>query len=169
MGMLIIFSSFGDIVSLYIPRELKKEFPTPDTYLTSACWVAQYCFIYCSSNGSLVMRMFVILISLQPDFIKSFTSLSCISGLDTPGISLNLWKRFAKRMFSCAQLHQGWLKIGLKQMPAMLEGHSAVLMLSVLKPVGRSSPTNIFVGDSCREGKNHVTLLEVLLDASIKG
>lgn len=73
-------------------------------------------------------------------------------------------------MFLCAQLHQGKLKIGLKQMSAMLKGRSAVLMLRVLKPVGRSSlSTNIFVEDSCREGKNPVNLLEVLSDASIKG
>jgi len=89
MGMLILFSSFSDIVSLYIPRELKKEFPTPDTYLTSTCWIAQCCFIYCNSNGFLVMGVFVILISFQSDFMKSFTSLSCISGLDTLGISLS--------------------------------------------------------------------------------
>lgn len=131
MGMLIIFSSFGDIVSLYIPRKL-KNFPLPThTLQISFCWIAQYCFIYCSSSGSLVMGMFVILISLQWDFIKSFTSLSCISGLDSPGIGPSSWKRFAKRTFLCPQLHQGCWKIGLKQMSAMLEGHSAVLMLNV--------------------------------------
>lgn len=55
-------------------------------------------------------------------------------------------------------------------MSAMVEGHSAVLILSVLKPAGRSSlSTNIFVEDNCREGKNNVNLLKVLLDASIKG
>lgn len=170
MGMLIIFSSFGDIVSLYIPRKL-KNFPLPThTLQISSCWIAQYYFIYCSSSGSLVMGMFVILISLQWDFVKSFTSLSCISGLDSPGIGPSLWKRFAKRMFLRAQLHQGCWKIGLKQMSAMLGGHSAVLMLNVPKPVGRSSLSisNLWKTTEGKE-KNHVNLLEVLIDASIKG
>lgn len=46
--------------------------------------------MHCSSNGSLVMGLFVILISRQSDFIKSFTSLSRISGPDAAGISLRL-------------------------------------------------------------------------------
>lgn len=99
MGLFTIFPSFRDIVSLYIPIELKRGFPTADTYLASVCWIAQSWFMHCSSNGSLVMGLFVILISRQSDFIKSFTSLSRISGPDAAGISLRLWKRFAKRMF----------------------------------------------------------------------
>lgn len=37
MGLFTIFPSFRDIVSLNIPRELKKGFPTADTYFASVC------------------------------------------------------------------------------------------------------------------------------------
>lgn len=94
------------------------------------------------------MGLFVILISCQSDFTKSFTSLSCISGRDAAGISLRLWRRFAKRMFVCTvalRLLENWFEA----MPALFESLSAVL-----KPVGTSFlSTNIFVEDGHREIK----------------
>lgn len=89
----------GILCHCIFPESWKKGFPTADTCFASVCWIAPSWFIYCSSNGSLVMGLFVILISRQSDFIKSFTSLLHISGLDATDISLRLWKRFAKRMF----------------------------------------------------------------------
>lgn len=55
--------------------------------------------------------------------------------------------------------------------PALFGGLSACLVLSVLKPEGTSFlSTNIFVEDDHGERKkNHMKLLRVLLDVSIKG
>lgn len=155
-GLFTLFASFRDIVSLYIPRELKKGFPTADTYFANVCWVALSWFINCSSNGSLVMGLFVILISRQSDFIKSFTSLLHIPGLDATGISLRLWKRFVKRMF---RVH-GCIKADgkLVRSNACSVGEPfCSLVLSVLKPVGTSFlSANIFVeGDYGERQKSH--------------
>lgn len=154
MGLFTIYASFRDIVSLYIPTELKRGFPTADTYFASVCWIAQSWFMRCSSNGSLVMGLFVILISRQSDLIKSFTSLLRISGRDAAGISLRLWKRFAKRRFCVHSCIKADAKV-----PALFESLSAALVLSVLQPVGTSFlSTNICVEDDCGEGRNHKLL-----------
>lgn len=56
------------------------------------------------------------------------------------------------------RLMENWLEA----VPALFESLSAVLVLSVLQPVGTSFlSTNIFVEDDCGEGKNHMKLLRV--------
>lgn len=56
------------------------------------------------------------------------------------------------------RLMENWFEA----VPALFESLSAVLVLSVLQPVGTSFlSTNIFVEDNCGEGKNHMKLLRV--------